>query len=195
MVHIDYFNLCALFILMVYYGSIIVLENYSRRDLMRKVIALLLISLTLLMNTSCAKDKQISVDPMNSVSVLYQLTNKDSNNRFIRPQKDYYVFYKENEYKTFIKKYFISLSKLESIDFTKNDLLLINCKWGNKLKGPVYNIESMHRKGSKIIITIKSDGEGRVDNKGPVIAVEELTYIKLPKRTIMPNDTITVNIK
>ncbi len=162
---------------------------------MKRIIAITLISIALLINISCSRDVKISVNPMNSLYVIHQIANKDSYNKFIRPEKDYYIFYSDNEYRSFIKQYFISQSKFENINFKRNDLLLINCKWGNKLNGSSYNVESMYRRDSKIIILMKKDGQGSIEKNNLGIAVEEFTYIELPKGTIKLNDTIIVNRK
>jgi hypothetical protein len=162
---------------------------------MKKVIALILISLSLLMNISCEKEIKIKINPINSKYVLHQFSNEDSYNRFMNSEKDYYIFYNDSKYNFFIKQYFISQSKIKSLNFKENDLLLINCKWRNKLNGLSYNIVNMYRKDSEILINIKIDGEGSVDNKDSKIAVEEFTYIELPKGTISPYDTVIVNRK
>ena len=168
--------------------------DIKRRGLIiKKIIVMILISVALLINTSCAKEEKITFDYEDQINVLHQLVNKDSNNKPIRPQGDFYIFYNDNDYKDFVKQYFTSQLPLENIDFKTNDLLLINFKWGDKLEGPSYRVDSIVRKGNEIKIVIKNSGFGSLDNKNSGISVEELGYLQLPKGTILPTDIVLIN--
>jgi hypothetical protein len=102
------------------------------------------------------------------------------------------VFYSGSEYKTFADQYFSGTHEPENVDFQKSDLLLINFKWGDKLEGPSYRVESIFKDYDKVEIILNQSGEGSVDNKAN-IGVEEFGYIELPKGTILPTDVVLIN--
>ena len=153
---------------------------------------MILISVALLINTSCAKEEKITFDYDDQINVLHQLANKDSNNKFIRPDEGYYVFCSDNEYKTFAKKYFTGEYESRNVDFKKSDLLVINFNWGDKAEGTLYNVESIFKDYDKVEVILKRSGEGSVDSKDN-IEIEEFGYIEIPKGTILPTDVVLIN--
>ncbi len=151
---------------------------------------MILISALLLINTSCGKEEKITFDYGDQINVLHQLANKDSNN--IRPNEGYYVFYSDNEYKAFAKKYFTGEYESRNVDFPKSDLLVINFNWGDKAEGTLYKVEGIFKDYDKVEVMLKRSGGGIVDSKAN-IEIEEFGYIEIPKGTILPTDVVLIN--
>lgn len=163
---------------------------------MKKVIVvILIITLLSIIIFSYPRTEKIKYNPNDALVVTHQLVNKDSYGKFIKADKDYYVFSKDSEYQEFINKYFEATNDLDSVNYKNNDLVLINCKWENNNNGPAYSIDSILKKGNKIEIFIKNIGSGKIDSNDTDTAVEEFIYVELPKGTIKQKDKLVIKKK